>query len=92
MGKASRLKKARKEEQGTNANKMMNDVRKKSSLVATEKVVNGKTVVQYFNPAKRLMQMKSYSDENGQEALETMVNRYYKYLTSNGVKIGGNEE
>lgn len=87
MGKKSRMKKIRKEEQGPNAGKMMNDVRKKSKLIAVEKKVNGKIVIQYFNPAKKLMQMKGYKDPQGVEALKTMMNRYSKYFKANNVNL-----
>ena len=72
MGKKSRMKKIRKEEQGPNAGKMMND---------------GKIVIQYFNPTKKLMQMKGYKDPQGVEALNTMMNRYSKYFKANNVNL-----
>lgn len=91
MGRKSREKKLRREN-GENANKMMNDVRKRSKVIAVEKVINGKTVVQYFNPTKRLMQMREYKDSDGMEALNTMVNRYSKYLNANGVNLEEKKE
>ena len=89
MGKKSRIKRERKEMQGENAGKMMNDIRKKSKLIKTERTENGKKIIQYFNPTKRMMQMKGYKDVRGQETLDTMVNRYAKYMNANGVTLKG---
>lgn len=87
MGKKSRMKRIRRESQGENAGKMMNEIRKTSKLVAVEKQVGGKKVVQYFNPAKRLMQMKGYKDPKGLETLETMMSRYSSYMNANDVDL-----
>ena len=87
MGKKSRAKKERKEFNGENANKMMNDIRKKSRPIVVEKVVKGKTVRQYYNPTKKMMQMKGYTDQGGNEALDTMVRRYAKYFEQNNINL-----
>lgn len=68
-----------------NENKIKKNIRRSSKLVAVEKVVNGKTVVQYYNPAKHLAKMEKYVDEGGIEALETMSSRYSAFLKSNGI-------
>lgn len=67
--------------------RIKNKIRKNAKLVAVRKIVNGKEVVQFYNPTKHLMQGRPYNEQQGQEALEVMLSRNKAYFEQNKVEV-----
>lgn len=67
-------------------------IRRNAKLVAVKKIINGKEVIQYYNPVKHLMQNKGYKESQGAEALELMLQRNKAYLDAHEIDVNLEEK
>lgn len=78
MGKKSRLKK----QYSPAARKAIKQMLRDAEVEPYSKSANGKVVVQYYNPLKKLMKGETYISEDGKEITKDMAEKYMNFLKS----------